>query len=220
MTTSRTRAWCNSSPNSVIPWFGSGSGGVVDIGQEFFRWEIATAVAGAVLGINPFDQPDVESAKVAARELTDAYESEGALPLAEPILEESGIQLFAGGQCAERLLAEAGRRTLGAVLSAHLDTVREGDYLALLAFVPRNRRTAAALERMRSAARSRLGVATCVGFGPRFLHSTGQLHKGGADNGVFLQISCSDPFDRRLSRGGISRSAWSRQRRRSATSEC
>ena len=168
---------------------------VVDLGQEFFRWEVATAVAGAVLGINPFDQPDVESAKVAARELTDAYESEGALPLAEPILEESEIQLFAGGQYAERLLAEAGRHTLGAVLGSHLDTVGEGDYLALLAFVPRNRRTTALLERMRSVVRSRLGVATCVGFGPRFLHSTGQLHKGGADNGVFLQISCSDPVD-------------------------
>ncbi|MDE0125545.1 MAG: bifunctional transaldolase/phosoglucose isomerase [Bryobacterales bacterium] len=168
---------------------------VADLGQEFLRWEIATAVAGAVLGINPFDQPDVESAKVAARELTDAYESEGALPLAEPILEESGIQLFAGGQYAERLLAEAGRHTLGAVLGAHLDTVGEGDYLALLAFVPRNRRTTALLERMRAVVRSRVGVATCVGFGPRFLHSTGQLHKGGADNGVFLQISCSDLVD-------------------------
>lgn len=168
---------------------------LADIAQEFFRWEIATAIAGAVIGVNPFDQPDVESAKVAARELTDAYEATGALPLAEPLLDESGVQLFAGQEYTRRLLAQAGTCTLTSVLKAHLGTVGEGDYFALLAFVSRTSWTSGSLDRMRLAARSVFGNATCVGFGPRFLHSTGQLHKGGADNGVFLQVGCTDPVD-------------------------
>ena len=163
-----------------------------DIGQEFFRWEVATAVAGAVLGINPFDQPDVESAKVAARALTSAYEASGSLPVAEPFLQESGIELFAAPDHAERLLCAAHGGGLAAVLRSHLESAGNGDYLALLAYVNRNSAAEATLARIRSAIRPAAGVATCVGFGPRFLHSTGQLHKGGPDNGVFVQIGC-DP---------------------------
>ena len=163
---------------------------IADIGQEFFRWELATAVAGAVLGINPFDQPDVESAKVAARALTSAYEADGALPAAEPFAEQSGIQFLAAPRHAERLLEAAGRGGLPAVLRAHLETVGDRDYVALLAYVNRNAAAQAALGRMRAAVRAACGVATCVGFGPRFLHSTGQLHKGGPNSGVFVQIGC------------------------------
>lgn len=169
--------------------------GVEDIGQEFFRWEIATAIAGAVLGIDPFDQPDVESAKVAARELTSAYEADGSLPSDAAFLEESGIRLFASRDHSERLLADSGRRGLAGVLRSHIGAAVAGDYFALLAFVNRNSETQASLERMRGTVRSLTEAATCVGFGPRFLHSTGQLHKGGADNGVFLQIGCDDPAD-------------------------
>ena len=166
-----------------------------DIAQEFFRWEIATAVAGAVLGIDPFDQPDVESAKVAARELTSAYETSGSLPSEEAFFDVPGVRLFAGREHSERLVADSRQQGLAAVLRSHLETVGTGDYLALLAFVNRNSETQASLERMRETVRSLTGAATCVGFGPRFLHSTGQLHKGGANNGVFLQIGCDDGVD-------------------------
>ena len=168
---------------------------LADIGQEFFRWEVATAVAGAVLGINPFDQPDVESAKVAARELTAAYEADGSIPAEDAFLEESGIQLFAPHHLAESLLAGSTDPSLSAVLGTYLDKVRAGDYVALLPFVSRNPETEAVLARMRNSVRCRTRVATCVGFGPRFLHSTGQLHKGGPDSGVFVQIGCDDASD-------------------------
>ena len=166
-----------------------------DIAQEFFRWEIATAVAGAVLGIDPFDQPDVESAKVAARELTSAYEASGSLPSEEACFAAPGVRLFAAPEYRERLLADSRRHSLAAVLRSHLDAVGSGDYLALLAFVNRNSETQASLDRMRETVRSLTGAATCIGFGPRFLHSTGQLHKGGADNGVYLQIACDNRVD-------------------------
>ncbi len=172
---------------------------VDEIGQEFFRWEVATAVAGAVLGINPFDQPDVESAKVAARELTAAYQADGSLPSDEAFFKGDGIGLFAGKAHADRLMAEARSLTLPALLRAHLSTIEQGDYFALLAFIARNPETSATLARMRDSVRSRSTAATCIGFGPRFLHSTGQLHKGGADNGVFLQIESTDATDLRIS---------------------
>ncbi len=167
-------------------------GSLEDIGQEFFRWEFATAVAGSVLGINPFDQPDVESAKVAARALANSYESDGSLPSEAPLLEEAGISLFAGAEQGRRLLADSESPTVASVLRSHLSTADSGDYVALLAFVRRSAETHAALARMRRAVGALRGVATCVGFGPRFLHSTGQLHKGGPDSGVFVQIGGDD----------------------------
>lgn len=175
-----------------------------DLGQEFFRWEVATAVAGAVLGINPFDQPDVESAKVAARALTSTYEAEGSLPAAEPFLEESGIRLFAAPDHARSLLRSSGGSGMASVLRAHVGCAGEGDYIALLAYLNRDAGARAALGRIRDAIRPASGVATCVGFGPRFLHSTGQLHKGGADNGVFLQIGCDPGRDIPVSGRGLS----------------
>lgn len=175
-----------------------------DLGQEFFRWEIATAVAGAVMVINPFDQPDVESAKVAARALTSTYEAEGSLPAAEPFLEESGIRLFAAPDHARRLLRSSGSGGVASVLRAHVGSAEEGDYIALLGYLNRNAGAQNALGRIRDAVRSASGVATCVGFGPRFLHSTGQLHKGGADNGVFIQVGCDLGRDIPVSGGGLS----------------
>lgn len=166
--------------------------GAESIGQEFFRWEVATAVAGAVLGINPFDQPDVESAKVAARRLTAEYEDRGALPTGEPFYEGSRCRLFASPTHASAVSASSDHQMLPALLRSHLDTASDTDYLALLAFIRRDAGTTAALERIRALIRASRTNATCVGFGPRFLHSTGQLHKGGADNGVFVQIDCDD----------------------------
>ena len=162
------------------------------VAQEFFRWEIATAVVGAVMGIHPFDQPDVESAKIAARKLTDAYEQSGALPTETPILEDAGIKLYADAANAAQLAALAGAPTLEAYLKAHLGRIGPGDYAALLAFLPMNGPTQAILEGARLVIRDGTRAAVCLGFGPRFLHSTGQVYKGGANNGVFVQITCDE----------------------------
>jgi transaldolase/glucose-6-phosphate isomerase len=166
-----------------------------DLAAEFFRWEIATAVAGAVLGINPFDQPDVEASKVATRRLTDAYEDAGALPDESPIVDEGGVKLFTDEANARDLLARAGSPDAAAVIRAHLARLGAGDYFALLAYVDRNASHAAALETVRHHVRDHARVATCLGFGPRFLHSTGQAYKGGPNSGVFLQVTCDDAAD-------------------------
>ena len=162
------------------------------IGQEFFRWEIATAVAGAILGLNPFDQPDVEASKNKTRELTAAYERTGKLPPEPALLEEAGLTLFADAKNSKAL---GGGSTLVEYLAAHLGRIREGDYCALLAYVERNKQHRDALNKIRILIRDRKRAATCLGFGPRFLHSTGQAYKGGPNTGVFLQITCDDAAD-------------------------
>jgi transaldolase/glucose-6-phosphate isomerase len=162
------------------------------IGQEFFRWEIATAVAGAILRINPFDQPDVEASKLKTRELTTAYEKSGELPPETPFFVQDGIALFAD----ERNRDAFGRAgSLAEYLQVHLQRLRAGDYCALLAYIERNKRHHDALQDIRLMIRDRKRVATCLGFGPRFLHSTGQAYKGGPNTGVFLQITCDDAND-------------------------
>jgi transaldolase/glucose-6-phosphate isomerase len=165
------------------------------LGQEFFRWEIATAVAGAVIGINPFDQPDVEASKVVTRELTDAYEKQGSLPTESPVFKENGIALFTDDANARALRAAGAGNTLESWLSAHFARIHPGDYFAVLAYIERNDAHLASLQRMRAAIRDRKHIATCVEFGPRFLHSTGQAYKGGPNTGVFLQVSCEDALD-------------------------
>ena len=166
------------------------------IGQEFFRWEIATAVAGACIGINPFDQPDVEASKLATRALTDEYEKAGSLPAETPFVTDGGIRLYADERNSAALLAAAGPQpTLERVLRAHLDRLRDGDYFALLAYVEMSTANDTPLQQIRNAVRDARGVATCVGFGPRFLHSTGQAYKGGPNSGLFLQITCDDVAD-------------------------
>jgi transaldolase/glucose-6-phosphate isomerase len=162
------------------------------IGQEFFRWEIATAVAGAILGINPFDQPDVEASKEKTRALTSAYEQGGKLPPEAAFFEQSGLRLFADDRN-RKALGQAG--SLAGYLEAHFNRVKDGDYCALLAYVERNKRHHDTLQDIRLMIRDRKRVATCLGFGPRFLHSTGQAYKGGPDTGVFLQITCDDVND-------------------------
>jgi transaldolase/glucose-6-phosphate isomerase len=161
------------------------------IGQEFFRWEIATAVAGAIIGINPFDQPDVEASKLKTRELTDAFEKSGELPAEKPFFEGDGVKLFA----AANAQPSGGGSSLVSILKAHIDRLQPGDYAALLAYIERNGRHHEALQEIRKMIRDRKHVATCLGFGPRFLHSTGQAYKGGPNSGVFLQITCDDAND-------------------------
>jgi transaldolase/glucose-6-phosphate isomerase len=169
---------------------------VWDLGEEFFRWEIATAVAGSILGINPFNQPDVEASKLATRKLTTEYEQKGALPKESPLFEEEGLRLFTDGRNAAALEPPSGSRpSLAGYLKAHLDRLRPGDYFALLAYLEMNDPHERALTAIRLSVRDRKRVATCLGFGPRFLHSTGQAYKGGPNSGVFLQLTAEDAVD-------------------------
>jgi transaldolase/glucose-6-phosphate isomerase len=167
-----------------------------DLAQEFLRWEIATAVAGSILGINPFNQPDVEASKIATRKLTSEYEKTGALPGETPILSDNGIRLFTDDANRSVLAAASSRdKSLVGNLRAHLNRLASGDYLALLAYVEMNEPHERTLQAIREAVRDKKRVATCLGFGPRFLHSTGQAYKGGPNSGVFLQITADDPAD-------------------------
>jgi transaldolase / glucose-6-phosphate isomerase len=167
-----------------------------DLGQEFFRWEIATAVAGSILKINPFNQPDVEASKIVTRQLTEAYEKSGKLPEEAPLFDDGTIKLFTDERNAANLSKLAGSdRSLTGFLRAHLSQLNPGDYMALLAYIEMNSAHEESLQAMRHAVRDRKHVATCLGFGPRFLHSTGQAYKGGPNTGVFLQITCDDAID-------------------------
>jgi transaldolase/glucose-6-phosphate isomerase len=168
---------------------------VYNLGQEFFRWEIATAVAGSIIGINPFDQPDVEASKIATRKLTDEYEQTGELPSESPVFEDEGIKFFANQSNAAALSNAVPEQSLSGYLKAHLDRTNAGDYFALLAYLEMNEAHERSLQEMRAAIRDAKRVATCLGFGPRFLHSTGQAYKGGPNTGVFLQVTCDDASD-------------------------
>jgi transaldolase/glucose-6-phosphate isomerase len=167
-----------------------------DLGQEFFRWEIATAVAGSIIGINAFNQPDVEASKVVTRDLTTEYEKNGSLPAEKPVLEDQGIKLFTDPKNADALAKAAGNdKTLVGYLRAHLNRLGTGDYFALLAYIEMNTAHEATLQDLRNTLRDKKKNATCLGFGPRFLHSTGQAYKGGPNSGVFLQVTCDDAVD-------------------------
>jgi transaldolase / glucose-6-phosphate isomerase len=166
-----------------------------DLGQEFFRWEIATAVAGSIIGINPFDQPDVEASKVATRKLTEEYEKTGALRSESPLFEGEGVKLFADATNAEALKQTSPDNTLRGFLRAHLNRLGSHDYFALLAYLEMNDAHERSLQQTRATLKDAKKVATCLGFGPRFLHSTGQAYKGGPNSGVFLQLTCDDKDD-------------------------
>jgi glucose-6-phosphate isomerase len=166
-----------------------------EIFGQFFSWEVATAVAGSVMGINPFNQPDVESAKIETRALTTAYEKTGSLPERTAFLEDSGIKLYATDAYAATLKAAAPAATLAGYLRAHLNQIHAGDYFATLAFLPMFPEHEEAIQGFRHKVRDAKKVATCLGFGPRFLHSTGQDYKGGPNTGVFLQITAEHAAD-------------------------
>jgi transaldolase/glucose-6-phosphate isomerase len=165
------------------------------IGQEFFRFEMATAVAGAILGINPFNQPDVESAKIKTRELTASFEKTGALPQEVPAMSTADVDLYTDDANVAALRKAGADGSLGSWLRAHFSRIHPNDYAALLAYVERDGAHIEALQSMRLKLREARHVATCAEFGPRFLHSTGQAYKGGPDSGVFLQITADDAKD-------------------------
>lgn len=186
-----------------------------DLGQEFFRWEFATTVAGSIMGLNPFDQPDVEASKIATTQLTTEYERTGALPLESPIAEAEEIRLYGDPTYVETLKALPGTSwSLTDYLRGHLDLLAPGDYFALLAYLEMNHTHDAWLQAIRHRIRDEKRVATCLGFGPRFLHSTGQAYKGGPNSGVFLQLTSEDaadlPVPGRRSTFGIVKAAQAR----------
>lgn len=164
----------------------------MDLGQEFFRWEIATATAGSIIGINTFNQPDVEASKVETRKLTSEYESTGKLPSEAPFFEDQGLKLFADEKNAAVLKNSSG---LAGVLRSHLGRIGTDDYFAVLGYIQMNDAHDKVLQGIRHLVRDTKRCATCLGFGPRFLHSTGQAYKGGPNTGVFLQITCDDAAD-------------------------
>ena len=169
---------------------------IYDLGEEFFRWEVATAVAGSIMGINAFNQPDVEASKLATRALTEEYEKTGSLPAETPLFQAGGIKLFTDEKNAAALKkAVTGQASLTGYLKAHLNRLKKGDYFAVLGYLEMNDANEASLQTIRHAVRDVKRVATCLGFGPRFLHSTGQAYKGGPNSGVFLQITCDDARD-------------------------
>jgi transaldolase/glucose-6-phosphate isomerase len=165
-----------------------------DLGGEFLRWEIATAVAGWLIGINPFDQPNVQESKDNTRRLLAEYERAGKLPLPVPLLEEHGVGLSASGST-QQAIEKANAKTLEAALAAFKHLAKPGDYVAILAYIQRTEAHDRLLQQIRLHLRDTLKTAVTVGYGPRFLHSTGQLHKGGGPNGLFLQITADDRED-------------------------
>lgn len=156
-----------------------------DLGGEFFRWKMATAMAGYLLKVNPFDQPNVESAKKLAKDMVSVYEQEKALPVMIPTLRSDGIEVYANFFA----------NTLQGAMKAFLDQAHPGDYISIQAYVRPTDQVEAALQKLRHKLRDNTGLATTVGYGPRFLHSTGQLHKGDAGNGLFIQITADDLQD-------------------------
>jgi hypothetical protein len=168
---------------------------IYDLGQEFFRWEVATAVAGAIIGINSFNQPDVEASKIATRKLTSEYEKTSSLPAEKPVLADGGLQLFTDEKNTTELAKSAHESSVAGYIKAHLNRIKSGDYFAALGYVQMNSEHEQRLQALRHQVRDNKRVATCLGFGPRFLHSTGQAYKGGPNSGVFLQVTCADAFD-------------------------
>jgi len=165
---------------------------LINLGEEFFRWEVATAVAGSMLGINAFDQPNVQESKDYTKSFLDEYKKAGRLPEEQPILKTDGIFLYCDAANKQAL---GGATTLEAALKAHLARVKAGDYFAVNAYVERADASHRALQAIRLRVRDKKKVATTLGYGPRFLHSTGQLHKGGPNTGVFIQITSDDAED-------------------------
>ncbi|QNT77481.1 bifunctional transaldolase/phosoglucose isomerase [Entomobacter blattae] len=153
--------------------------------QEFFRWEFATAVAGSIMGINAFNQPDVEASKVKTRALTDAYNQTGKLPDEKPFATDGDFSFFTD----ERNRKELSGNSLAEILKSHFSRVKAGDYVGILAYIERNMPHRKWIQDLRLAVRDSKKVATAAEFGPRFLHSTGQAYKGGSNDGVFLQVT-------------------------------
>jgi glucose-6-phosphate isomerase len=164
---------------------------VYDLGAEFFLWEMATAFVGWQLEINPFDQPNVQESKDATRALLDQYARDGKLPEQYPIASDGQLSVYSGSEGDSAPASISVREAL----RAHCEKIKAGDYVALLAYIEETPQIEAAMQAIRTSLRDATGSATTTGYGPRFLHSTGQLHKGGPDSGVFIQITAPDKVD-------------------------
>ena len=164
-----------------------------DLGEEFFLWEFATAIAGQLIGINPFDQPNVQESKDNTKRLLGEFTSKGALPEQQLVIKEGEYRVLAEPPAAFPTASKSD--TLASVLAAQLKRIKPGDYVAVLAYIEETAEHDAYLQKIRTAIRDRFKVATTTGYGPRFLHSTGQLHKGGPDSGVFIQITATPGRD-------------------------
>ncbi len=165
---------------------------VINLGQEFFRWEVATATAGALMDVNAFDQPNVQESKDFTRYYLEEFKKKESLPQEPPVVVDGDVRIFAD---AANQRALSGASSLDGILSAHLARAQAGEYVALNAYVERTPAVHAAFQRIRTLVRDAKRVATTVGYGPRFLHSTGQLHKGGPNTGVFIQITAGEGED-------------------------
>ncbi|HCY75606.1 MAG TPA: glucose-6-phosphate isomerase [Ignavibacteriales bacterium] len=155
---------------------------IYDLGKQYFLWEFATAIAGWVMQIQPFDQPNVEQAKIVARQMMKEYEEKGKLPELKPLLQDKGITVF----------GDIKSNSIDKVLSTFLSDIKGGkNYVSIQAYLTPNKETTDALQKLRTSIQKKYKVATTLGFGPRFLHSTGQLHKGDAGNGYFIQFTSS-----------------------------
>jgi transaldolase/glucose-6-phosphate isomerase len=170
------------------------------IGGEFFRWEYATAVAGKLLGINPFDEPNVTESKNNTSRLLDTYKEHGSLPKTSPLIVSDNVSLYTDQKMAQMLYDLCSQHqyqhnTMTGLIAAQLNASQAGDYFALCAYLLMTDAINAKLEEIRRRLRHVTRRAITLGYGPRFLHSTGQLHKGGPNNGIFIQITCDDPVD-------------------------
>ena len=161
----------------------------LDLGAEFYRWEVATAVASAVLEINPFDQPNVQAAKTATDRLMKVVETEGQLPQGDaPVASENGLAYYANVE----------GTNAASVVKAFFAQARPGDFLNIQAYLTESPAVSAALDQLRAQVQQRYHIASTSGYGPRFLHSTGQYHKGGPDKGLFVQFTQDHPADIQL----------------------
>ena len=167
-----------------------------DLGAEFFRWEVATAVACSILGVNAFDQPDVQDSKDRTKTKIASYSQSKRLDQDKPFWTNDRIQAFSP--------LPISATSLENLLHSFLSIAQKGNYIAINAYLPRNAEMKSALMDIRDVVRSKTGCATTVGFGPRFLHSTGQLHKGGPDSGLFLQITAEPVKDLDIPGQGMS----------------
>jgi transaldolase/glucose-6-phosphate isomerase len=189
-------------PSAIEPWLTSlaaaghpvirlAMSDTLDVGEQFYLWEIATAAAGAVLGIDAFDQPNVQESKDNTKRLLAEFVSQGSFSEPEPrVRTDDALVLPLSGSRGAALGTD-----LDSAVAAVAEQIKAGDYVAFNAYVPMDDDDRTALRRIRTMVRDALKVATTVGFGPRFLHSTGQLHKGGPNEGVFFQITYDPPFD-------------------------
>jgi len=164
---------------------------VYELGAEFFLWEMATAFAGWRMGINPFDQPNVQESKDATRALLEIFSREGRLPAQSSLASDGALTVYVD----ELLAKPTAPGSVADVFRQHLARTKPGDYVAILAYLEETQQVEDALQTIRSSLRNATQCATTLGYGPRFLHSTGQLHKGGPDSGVFIQLTAPDTDD-------------------------